>query len=166
MKKSAETTHCGDQGFEQPGFRKQESKIPADVIDAYRSAHYHAGTGSNSMTLRVDQYSEPLWRLFSATRHGCAGFITACNPAGIRQRPQENRAACERLRERLNQYISRPDDIIEGIGLDPSGGWPGEESFLALGVDLEVSRALGAEFQQNAVLWADADAIPRLILLR
>jgi hypothetical protein len=52
------------------------------------------------------------------------------------------------------------------MGFDPSGNWPAEKSFLALGLDLEVSRALGAEFQQNAVLWANADAIPRLILLR
>ncbi|HET7060791.1 MAG TPA: DUF3293 domain-containing protein [Nitrosospira sp.] len=166
MKKSAETPHWGDQRFEQPGFEKQESKIPADVIDAYRSAHYQAGIGRNSVTLRVDHYSESLSRLFSASDHRGAAFITACNPGGVRQRPQENRAACERLRERLNQYVSGPDDIIEGMGLDPSGDWPGEESFLALGLDLEVSRTLGAEFQQNAVLWANADAIPRLILLR
>lgn len=165
MKKSAENAYGGDQGFEQPGFAKQESKIPVDVIEAYRSAYYLAGTGRNSITLCVDQYSEPLCRLFSATGHRCAAFITACNPGSVPQSPQKNRAACARLHERLSQNVSRPDDIIEGMGLDPSGDWPGEESFLALGIDLEVSCALGAEFQQNAILWTSADAIPRLILL-
>lgn len=116
--------------------------------------------------LRVDQRCQPLSRLFSASGRRCAAFITACNPLGVHQSLKQNRTANERLRERLNQYVSGPDDIIEGMGLDPSEDWPGEESFLVLGLDLEVSRALGAEFQQNALLWADADAIPSLILLR
>lgn len=34
--------------------------------------------------------------------------------------------------------------IIEGEGFDPSGKWPAEESFLALGLDLEASCVLAA----------------------
>jgi hypothetical protein len=30
----------------------------------------------------------------------------------------------------------------------------------------EQAQALGAEFGQNAIVWADADAVPQLILLR
>ncbi len=73
--------------------------------------------------------------------------------------------ACAALRDRLDSYVARPDQIIEGMGIDPSGKWPAEKSFLALGLDLETSRALGREFGQNAIVWAGADAIPRLILL-
>ena len=166
MKEPVEPSHPGDRDFEQAGFLEHESRIPARLINAYRSAHYRAGSGVDAMVLRVDQRCQPLSRLFSASGHRCAAFITACNPSGMRQGPQQNLAANKRLRERLNQYVSGPDDIIEGMGLDPSEDWPGEESFLVLGLDLEVSRTLGDEFQQNAILWVNADAIPRLVLLR
>jgi hypothetical protein len=114
----------------------------------------------------VDQYSEPLSQLFNASGHRCAAFLTACNPFGVRQDPESNRAACAALRNRLNEYISPSDRVIQGAGCDPSGGWPPEESFLVLGLDLEAARVLGREFRQNAILWASPDAIPRLILLR
>jgi hypothetical protein len=114
----------------------------------------------------VDQHSEPLSQLFTTSGHQCAAFITACNPFGVRQSSKANRAACARLRERLAQYAPQPKRIIEGVGLDSAGDWPGEESFLVLGLDLETSRALGREFHQNAIVWVGNDAIPRLILLR
>jgi|SRR3954449_2753435 hypothetical protein len=165
MKEPFESTHPGNGGIEQAGFTEDLSRIPARLINAYRSAHYRAGFGADAILLRIDHYSEPLSRLFEISGSWCATFITACNPLGVHQSPQKNRAACERLRKRLNSYIPGQDDVIEGLGLDPSGEWPGEESFLVLGLDLEVSRALGDEFQQNAILWASANAIPRLILL-
>ncbi|SEK67017.1 DUF3293 domain-containing protein [Nitrosovibrio tenuis] len=142
------------------------SHIPAEVIAAYRSARYQAGSGPDAMILRVDQYSEPLSQLFATSGHRCAAFITACNPFGVRQSPEANRAACVRLRKRLAQYVPQLARIIEGVGLDSAGDWPGEESFLILGLDLETSRALGRDFHQNAIVWVDKDAIPRLILLR
>jgi len=141
------------------------TRIPANVIDAYYLAHYQAESENGPIILRIGQHSEPLSQLFSKSGHRCAAFITACNPLGVRQGPEENRIACERLRERLNQYVASADDIIEGIGFDPSGDWPGEESFLVLGIDLEAARTLGGEFRQNALVWSDADTIPRLILL-
>ena len=143
-----------------------QSQVAAEVIAAYRSAHYRAGSGSDATILRVDQYSQPLSQLFTVSGHRCAAFITACNPFGVRQNPEVNEAACARLRNRLVQYVSRPDQIIEGAGSDPSGDWPPEESFLVLGLDLKTSRVLGEEFGQNAIVWAGADAVPRLILLR
>jgi len=41
-----------------------------------------------------------------------------------------------------------------------------EKSFFALGVDLETAKNLGICYQQNAIVWAGADAVPKLILLR
>ena len=46
-----------------------------------------------------------------------------------------------------------------------SNQWPGEDSFLVLGISLEAVKTLGRRFGQNAVLWCDATAIPQLILL-
>jgi hypothetical protein len=142
-----------------------KSAIAEDLITAYRSAHYRAGSGQDAITLRVDEHSEPLSRLFRASGHRCAAFITACNPFGAQESLKANMRACAALHDRLDSYVAWPDQIIEGMGIDPSGEWPAEKSFLALGLDLETSRALGEEFGQNAIVWAGADAIPRLILL-
>jgi hypothetical protein len=143
-----------------------QSEIPGDLVKAYRSAHYQAGRGPDLITLHVDQYSARLSQLFNVSGHQCAAFITACNPFGIRQNPESNRAACAALRNRLDEYVSHPEQVIEGTGSDPHEAWSPEESFLVLGLGLEAARVLGDEFRQNAILWAGHDAIPRLILLR
>jgi len=139
------------------------SEIPADIIASYRAADYQAGSGSAAIRLRIDQHSESLAQLLAASGQQCAVFITACNPGSQPQSPAANRAANAHLHEELSRHT---DQIIEGTGSDPSGTWPLEQSLLALGVELDVAEVLGRRFGQNAVVWAGADAIPRLILLR
>jgi hypothetical protein len=150
-----------------------QSKITNDLIAAYRSACYRIGEqvdhgknlASGAIILRIDQYSEPLSHLFSTSGHRSAAFITACNPFGQIQNREINQEACWHLFGRLCSLVG-PGRIIKGEGFDPSGKWPAEKSFLALGLDLKASSALGKEFGQNAIVWAGADATPRLILLR
>lgn len=143
-----------------------QTLVPDQLIAAYRSAHYLAGAGQGAMTLRVDQYSEALSRLLATAGSRNAAFLTACNPLGVQSSIQANRIASARLRAKLMRQVSRPDQVLEGVAIDPSGSWPPEESFLVLGLDLDSARSLGREFNQNALLWTEADAIPRLILLR
>lgn len=150
-----------------------QPEIPAELVIAYRSTEYCVASpadfdtgASPTFVLRIDQYSEPLSRLFFASGHRCAAFITACNPFSLPQSPELNHAACAHLRGALIHHTSRPEEIIEGEARDPSGAWSGEKSFLALGLDLETSKALGRRFEQNAIVWAGADAIPRLVFLR
>ena len=150
-----------------------QPEISAGLVIAYRSTEYCVGPSagldtspSRTFILRIDQYSEPLSRLFFASGHRCAAFITACNPFSLPQSPGLNQAACAHLRDALIRHTSRPEEIIEGEGRDPSGAWPGEKSFLVLGLDLGASKALGGKFEQNAIVWAGADAIPKLVFLR
>ena len=141
---------------------KTRSEISGDLIRAYRETDYRAGEGAAAITLRIDERSEPLSRLYDASGHRCALFVTACNPHSETRSPEANLAAHARLRAeltRLTQYV------IEGVGAHPSGRWE-EKSFLALGVGREAAIILGNQFGQNAVVWADDDLIPRLILLR
>ncbi|WP_151898928.1 DUF3293 domain-containing protein [Nitrosospira lacus] len=146
-----------------------QAEISPALIAAYRATKYRAAlkaeSGSGTVILRIDEYSEPLSRLFTASKLKCAAFITACNPYSVPQSHEKNLMACARLRNKLDRK-ARPGWIFEGESHDPSGAWPAEKSFLVLGLDLETSRALGKEFGQNAIVWAGADAIPRLILLR
>ncbi|MDN5754014.1 MAG: DUF3293 domain-containing protein [Nitrosospira sp.] len=157
-----------------------ESEISEELVAAYRSTDYRIESsiesGCDAFILHVDLHSEPLARLFAASGHRCAAFITACNPFSLPQSPEANLAACARLRDRLDRQLRRratqvtqpaqAHQIIEGTGCDPSGVWPAEKSFLALGLDLEVSQAIGREFGQNAIIWCGPDAIPKLFLLR
>ncbi len=139
-----------------------QSEISADLIAAYRATHYRVGQGADAFTLRVDECSEALSRLFTASGHQSAILITAYNPFSQTQSDEANLDAHERLRDILGGQAS---PVIESAGADPSGAHE-EKSFLALGVDLEASKVLGTQFGQNAIVWAGEDAVPRLILLR
>ncbi|MGH8763258.1 MAG: DUF3293 domain-containing protein [Nitrosospira sp.] len=147
-----------------------QSEISGDLIAAYRSTEYRIESGCGGITLHIDQRSEPLSRLFAESGHRCAAFITASNPFSVPQTQEENLAACARLRNTLDRQLhgclGKAGQIMEGTGCDPTGTWAAEKSFLALGLDLETSKAVGKEFGQNAVVWAGSDAIPRLVLLR
>lgn len=146
-----------------------QSEISPDLIAAYRTTEYQvtagAGFDSGAIILRIDEYSGPLSRLFTVLGHCCAAFITACNPSSMLQSHEANFAACVHLRDRLER-LTQTGRIFEGENHDPSGAWPVEKSLFVLGLDLETSQALGREFGQNAIVWIDSDAIPRLVLLQ
>ena len=89
-------------------------------------------------------------------------FITACNPWG----KELVSAGNLRLHADLGRTLERLGlEHIEGIGQHPSNGWPGEPGYLVFGVAREAVRNMGRALQQNAILWSDADAVPRLVLL-
>ena len=143
-----------------------QSHVSDQLIAAYRSANYRVASSCEPFVLRIDQHSEPLARLFAASGHHCAAFVTACNPLGTLQTFEANRAASARLAGRLGQLARGGGRVFAGAGCDLAGTWPEEKSFLVLGLDLDAARALGREFSQNAIVWAGNDAIPRLVLLR
>ena len=139
-----------------------QSEISPDLIRAYRETDYRAGEGPAAITLRIDERSAALTRLYETSGHGCAVFVTAYNPFSETRSVETNLAAHARLRAELT---TRTRYVIEGIGAHPSGRWE-EKSFLALGISREAAIMLGKQFGQNAVVWAGDDLIPRLILLR
>ena len=159
------------------GYVHSEPKIPtaidAATVAAYRETHYSVlvdglwteadGTSPDRFDLVIDQPSIALKSLYAATRHTQSAFITACNPLGQVLSDEANDARQVQLREELTR---RSLKFIPGIGQHPTNRWPGEPSFLVLGIALEASKALGLRHQQNAIVWAGPDATPRLILLR
>ncbi len=141
-----------------------QSEISADLIAAYRATHYRVGQGADAFTLRIDTYAGALSRLYASSGCTCGVFITAYNPFGKDQKsPESNESAHTRLREELK--VLPPGRVIEGAGADPSGT-RSEESFFALGLDLDAARDLGTRYKQDAIVWVGEDAVPRLILLR
>jgi hypothetical protein len=89
--------------------------------------------------------------------------VTACNPFSAELSDEENRTRKAGLEQDLRARGLR---YLPGIGRHPSNGWPGEPSFLVLGIDLSAAKALGVRLEQNAIVWAGEGGVPELVLLR
>ena len=140
-----------------------QSVIAKNLIASYLCANYQIGAGPESISLRIDRYSKPLAKFLISSKQSCAAIISAYNPHSLRLSNEKNLAAHESLRNFLSRH-SYP--IIESLNLDPADSWPAEKSFFVPGLDLNTSQSLGEQYDQNAIVWINSDAIPRLILLR
>lgn len=143
-----------------------ESAISPSLIQAYLAADYRVDA-ELPFTLKVGVFSEPLAHLLQRHQSDCAAYLTACNPLGRDVGDIENAARQAELSRELKGRSLR---FIDGVGLDSQSEetqkWPGEVSFLVLGLSLEASRALGRKHEQNALIWCGKDAVPQLVLLR
>jgi hypothetical protein len=135
---------------------------PPGLVQAYRETHYRV-LGDDGFTLTIDVPSPEL--AHAHRRHGVdsSAFLTACNPFSRSLSDDENIALQAVLAAALRSLKLL---FIDGLGQHPSNGWQGEASFLALGVTRDQACHLGTRFEQNAIVWAGADAVPRLLLLR
>lgn len=138
------------------------SEIDSATVAAYSAAHYSV-LAPEPFVLLVGSVSSGLADLMAAEKASCAAFITAWNPFSRVATTAENTAAQEALRCDL---VALGVKSIPGFGKDLSGLWPGEDSLLVLGLDLERARDLGIKYGQNAILWTGLDACPQLVLLR
>jgi hypothetical protein len=136
--------------------------IDPATLAAYRQTEYHVH-GAMPAVLQVDVRCPELAALHAAHDVQCSAFITACNPRGIVLDAVVNRQREEALAAHLSN-LGR--EGIEGVGRHPSNGWPEEPSLLVPGLSRTAAEALGRQFEQNAIIWAGADAVPELILLR
>lgn len=136
------------------------TRIDAETLLAYQRTEYWIDAG---WSLWIDQPSEALAAWHS--RHGvnCSGFIIAVNPRSRVLDEQENQRRDRGLRVWLE---AKGLPFQTGAGVDRDGKWPEERGFLIAGIDQEATAGLGRRYDQNAVVWSGADAVPRLILLR
>ena len=139
----------------------EQSELSPDLISAYEITNFHV-KAEPPFTLNVGKVSEELKVLLKQKRVDSAAFITAWNPYSKSLSDEENQSRNEQLK---NELIIRSLKFIDGFGQDPLGQWDGEDSFLVLGIELEASKKLGVQFEQNAIIWSDNDAVPKLILL-
>ena len=139
-----------------------QTTIAASLIDVYRESHYHIG-GARPTLLLLDTYSADLAAIHQRAGVTSSVFITACNPGSTPLDVAANAQRQDALAEALRQ---RHVTFVDAWGAHPSNGWPEEPSFLVLGLSLEIAKALGRHFDQNAILYSGEDAIMRLLLLR
>jgi hypothetical protein len=138
------------------------SSISADTIRAYEETEYRVHTDM-PMTLRIGIRNALLADLHRAHDVDCSAFITAVNPLSLQTDHADNLRRQAKLADELKRKYF---ELIDGIGQHPSGEWPGEPSFLVIGISLDAAKELGTRYKQNAIVWCGDDAVPQLILLR
>lgn len=139
-----------------------KSSVPAATIEAYRGTDFRV-CHDPIFTLRVGMLSEELREVYAQQRVTCAAFITAWNPYSMETSEAENIAFQTRLEASVAEAGYR---FWPGLGVDPSGKWPGEPSAFVLGMDLATACSFGADFRQNAIVWIGETAVPELVMLR
>jgi hypothetical protein len=140
-----------------------QTQISKTLINAYNVAHYRVSDGGTAFVLLIKKKSNPLAALLKSRGAASAAFLTAYNPYGKKIKEPMNVRAHKALKREIEGLGLV---CFEGVGEDPSGKWKVEPSFLVLGMSLEQAKALGEKHGQNAVVWVDSDAVPRLVLLR
>ena len=133
----------------------------SDIIVAYQATDFQVNA-EQPFTLNIGISSQPLEVLYKSSCVNSAMFITASNPFSQLLSEDENSLRNVKLIDEIKQ---RSLKYIRGIGQDPERKWPGEDSILVLGLGLEAAKALGKHYEQNAIVWCDADAVPQLIFL-
>lgn len=137
--------------------------IDPALLQKYRETEYHVEGDGHSFVLELDRPSAALAEIFRERRAASAAFISAFNPYSQATSAAENEAANARLKSLL---VDRGFQVIDAFGSDGTpDGWS-EPSYLVPGITREAAEALGRDFRQNAIVFAAADAVPRLVLLR
>lgn len=141
------------------------SRLPDDLVEAYRTTNYEVFQSDRfeGFVLRIGRASPELLGLMKKYNRSSAAYITAWNPLGMALAAEENLSRNEELRQELTRR-SLPHWAGQGKGT--SGEWPGEDSFLILGMDLAAAVRLANDAEQNAFVWVDKQGTPELVLLK
>ena len=141
----------------------ETTQIHPEKVRAYLATDYRLGHTPHDIVLTIGQRSERLAALFAGSGVNCGAFLTAYNPQGSAQPDAANEQGHAELGGKLQALGLK---AIEGSGCEVGSDWPAEKSYFALGLSLEAAKAIGTHFGQDAIVWADSEAVVQLILLR
>ena len=133
------------------------------LVQAYRRTRYSAGLDGEAIVLMVDVPSPVMAAAIAAAGAPGAAFITAENPYSTQSAAHDNAASQALLKSELAALGAT---VFEGVGQGDDPNWPGEESYLAVGISRDQACLLGRNYQQNAIVWIGANGTPELVLLR
>ncbi len=138
------------------------TQISPALVQSYEATNYRILEPA-PFTLKIGKRSSKLADLYRRSGAGTACVITAWNPRSEEMSKAGNDAAQARLTAELDKAGLRH---LPAFGADPNEKWNGEVSLLVLGASRAEVENLGRSYGQNCIVWAEADAVPRLIFLR
>jgi hypothetical protein len=139
----------------------KKTEISPELLKAYENTDFKI-FGECPFTLRVNQRSAPLLRIYEKLGVETAAFLTAWNPRSEPTSQAVNQGSQMKLEKKLSKA---GHSLIKGVGIDPKEEWPGEDSVLALGISQDDAISFGREFGQNAIVLVGPDGIARLLVL-
>jgi len=130
----------------------------ADLDLAYRNTIYGVDHPAGDFDIRIDAPCALLDALLR--EHGITAwaFVTACNPRSQFLSSEENAARYAQL---LVHVRALGLNVCTGRGKAAGGDWV-EESLLILRLEEDAAVALGAAFEQNAVVVGKLDEVAKL----
>lgn len=138
------------------------TQLAASLILAFHESEYCVDEGGRETILRVDQHSPDLEGMHRQCGVVSSAFLTAWNPESRECSMTQNEASQSKL---VDEISARGFSFLRGEGRNVERTWR-EESLLVLGIGQVDAIEIGDRFAQNAILFAGADATPRLVLLR
>jgi len=130
------------------------------LLTAYRATHYVVHVPAGDFTLRIGVPCPALGDLMMQSDASSAAFLTAYNPQSQTVPDQQNQQAQAVLHATLAKLSLL---CLAGSAIDTVGHWPAEPSQLVLGISRAQALALLAQFKQNACVFIDRSAIPKLL---
>ena len=118
---------------------------------------------STLITKNIRKFSNELSKLMKDLNFFSASFITAFNPYSQNLELQDNRSRNKVLELKIQAMQFH---YLKGDGRCMDSKKVGEESFLVFGTSKMEAARLGEEFEQNAIVFCERDAIPDLLLLK
>ena len=141
----------------------ETTQIHPDKVRAFLATDYRLGHTDQDIVLTIGKHSERLAALFADNGVICGAFLTAYNPRSTVQSDKANHQGHAELASKLQELVLQ---AIEGSGSEKGTKWPAEKSYFAFGLALEPARAIGTQFDQDAIVWVGKQAVPELVLLR
>ena len=123
----------------------------------YTATDYRVEDGDTCFLIKIGQQHPGLDSYLSRHAADSWGFITAWNPFSEPLSESENYLLNEALLEKISTM-----GMTARKGVGGSGDWK-EESFFVFPISRETVLALGREFSQNAVLYAECGGKVELI---
>ncbi|MCC5877451.1 MAG: DUF3293 domain-containing protein [Candidatus Sumerlaeia bacterium] len=128
---------------------------------AYLAAVYYVDLPGGRITIPASGPSDALRKLHAAKGVRGSAFVTAWNARG----ELTPRGVNDIAQQQLLRFVTGRWEFFPGAGTDPKGLWPEEPSLLVLGISREEAVALGRQFQQVAILFANEQGDVELLAL-
>lgn len=123
--------------------------MDAALRRAYLNTDYEIEIGERVLVIKIGNGHEELDAYLMAHEVDYWAFLTAANPASQLLSNAENQKRNEELEQQLKKIAA---ETLPGFGRDPKGKWPGEPSFLVLGMRVDLAVELGKRFGQLAIV--------------